>query len=134
MTLIPVRADFCTSVQYTKVSGSANNTFPNTITVQVETTPLIRGVAKRRWFYPQITKTAEAAESWAGYSPSLGNTENMKAAYRTSASTLFATGPVGCGIIYIPVDSDVVKFDATTNNITDIIPGMLEFETITKVL
>ena len=68
MSLTPVREDFCTIIQYKKLDaiGTPGNTFPTNITLQIESSPLVRGVMKRRMFIPPITKTAEAGTTTAG--------------------------------------------------------------------
>lgn len=90
MSLLPVRADYCTPVIFNKTAnGTAGNTLPTTLTVQVESTPLIKGVMKRRIYLPVITKTSEAAASWAQYTPAPGTLENLKPVFRGNTVVLY---------------------------------------------
>ena len=138
MSLAPIRADFCTTVIYEKIpgSGTVGNTFPSTITVQIESSPLIHGVIKRRLFFPSITKTAEAATTQAGYRAIATSPENLTAKFRSSTVPLLREGFIwgaSCGTCSINEDSSAVVFDVTTANTTDIMGGVLEFETQSKL-
>lgn len=139
MTLLPTRAEYCTQVIFNKTAnGTAGNTLPTTLTVQVESTPLVRGVMKRRIFLPYITKTTEAALSWAEYVPAPGTTENLKPAFRGGSANLYAPGPnntqVTNGQAWLNPDGVAMWISFNANAVEGYSSSSLDIETITKTL
>lgn len=125
MSLLPTRTEFATEVFYTKVSGDAN--MPSPITCYVESTPVVRGVYKKKIFFPKIASFATAATTTI-YAPAAGTKLNMVGAFKTARTSVFrgATSEGGC---YMNMDESNVQVTNLVNTATvEISP--LDIETI----
>lgn len=139
MALAPVREDFCTTIQYKKEDniGTPANTFPTNITLQIESSPLIRGVVKRRMFIPAIAKTAEAGTTSAGYIPVDGVTENLVSRFRWVNIPLYnqsGSTSTQVGSAWINKDEQRIYLQYTTANATGSQASVLDIETLSKIL
>lgn len=125
MSLAPTRSEFSTPVVFNKTGGDAN--MPSTLQCYVESTPIIRGVYKKKIYFPTLASLTTTATTTT-YVPEAIAKINLTSAFKNSRSSIFR-GATSEGGISIPENGSTISIvTLATTNTMEMTP--LDIETI----
>ena len=125
MSLAPTRSEFATPVVYNKTGGDAN--MPSILQCYVESTPIIRGVYKKKIYFPALASLTTTATTTT-YAPEAIAKINLVSSYKNSRSSIFR-GANSEGGVSVPQDGSTISIvTLATTNTLEFTP--LDIETI----
>lgn len=126
MSLLPTREETGFTVIYEKLAGG-DASMPNNITCWIETTPLVRGVCRKKIHVPYIASLTTTATT-TSYKPIAGYTYNLNSVFK-NAYTPMMRGTTAAGFVRNMIGDSTIRFD-TTALAAEIMACDLDIETI----